>query len=241
MFPELDAASHPLLPQETVARARAIFESYLQEQTAKDRDTSALRSSKNGAAPSATFPLLEAPTCELRSETVEVVLNDLGVVMSTNDVKDAIFALRQSASVAHDNAAVVTRRLREAEREVEGAVSNSASSEATSAATGASWRAKRNAGASGTDDLSLPFALFLDLLATTLSDCDQRREMRALWHEVDQDGDDMLGASDVAAALLAGQQEGVTAEQVAELLAELDYNNDGRVSYEDFLAAMNTN
>ena len=57
-----------------------------------------------------------------------------------------------------------------------------------------------------------------------------------------RDEDDALGAKDVAAALMgAAGAEDITPEQIRELLAELDYNNDGKVTYEDFLAAMNTN
>lgn len=103
--------------------------------------------------------------------------------------------------------------------------------------------------AAASDNVAVPFRLFLDLLMTTLGDCTYGDEMSLLWHHLDADGDDTLSHRDVAAALTQARNAhefhcGVpqlTEQQLAELLRELDGDDDGRVSKQDFLDAVNTN
>uniref|UniRef100_A0A7S1W7F4 EF-hand domain-containing protein n=1 Tax=Neobodo designis TaxID=312471 RepID=A0A7S1W7F4_NEODS len=135
---------------------------------------------------------------------------------------------------------------------VTGSNSNAAKSSAPSATTAAATAALKSAGDAA---LVVSFGLFLDLLASTLGDCAYREEMGALWHALDDDGDEILSAGDLRRAFgrlaLTADDTGappahlaalqLSEQRMLELLAELDVDDDGVVSKKDFLSATNAN
>jgi Ca2+-binding EF-hand superfamily protein len=133
-----------------------------------------------------------------------------------------------------------------------GGSSGAAKSAAPSATTAAATAALKSIGEAA---LVVAFPLFLELLAATLGDCAYRDEMGALWHSLDDDGDDILSSNDLRRALgrlaLAADDTGappahlaalqLSDQRLLELLSELDVDDDGIVSKKDFLSATNAN
>lgn len=125
-------------------------------------------------------------------------------------------------------------------------------SSAPSATTAAATAALKSQGEAA---LVISFALFIDLLAATLGDCNYRDELGMLWHHLDVDGDDALSAADLKAALAELHQYNggvgaapaalealeLTDDRLRLLVADLDVDDDGVVTRKDFMSATNAN
>lgn len=229
---ELDAyEQHSVLGAGTLTKAKIAFEQYVIGQWRKG----------DGLGSTA-----------LTLNSVDAALEDIGVTMSPHEIKDLVFTVAQSQEVLHHNAKVAmaaanggvniaatgntASMLRSTRSDV---VPVAPTPSGTSTASGA-----HHAGAKAAGD-GMNFAIFVEVLTMTLSDCNYRDEMRLLWHDLDADGDDVLSHEDITHALRnACLRDGtlqLTAQQVQELLAELDVDSDGSVTLADFLAATNSN
>ena len=281
-YAALSLVRHPVLPPATVAKARQVFEGYLkQQQLASDPDGTPATFDATQTSQALDGPL--GPVLALTADTVETIIADLGLTMSPNAVKDLLFALNQSADIAHRNVKAARKlqmqtnlsladdaatQVQFASGEKDGTqtvtTAKVATTEVSMSITGsAAGGTTTMTGATGRrankrdQAMTMSFRVFLDLMVFSMSDCEYESEMPQLWRQLDADGDGQLGARDIQAALKAaaagmGGDEGgsgggaaaapaLTPEQLRELLAELDCNDDGTVTYADFLAAMNTN
>ena len=161
-------------------------------------------------------------------------MNDTGVAVSENGAKDIIFRLCQSPVILNQN--------EEANRAREVQLSLAADPAAQPTVTPREMNKTSEQSAS---QLALPFSLFLELLTTTLSDSNKKKEMETVWSQIDTDRDGVLTLKDIqrAAQTFAGPEDDVTnmtVEEIEAMLSELDLDNDGRVTLQDFLHAVDT-
>lgn len=151
--------------------------------------------------------------------TLQQFLTDMAVPMSENQVKDLIFSLRQSA---------VFDRTAEGDSELP-----TARTQVTDVSEGPG------------SDMTLPFELFVQLLTMTMSDCERDKELAQVWKQLDADKDGNLSVKDVQTAVqkysvVDDPISDMTAEEIADMLVEMDLDNDKRVSFDDFNQALTT-
>eukprot|EP00992_Anisonema_acinus_P013731 TRINITY_DN8898_c0_g1_i1.p2 TRINITY_DN8898_c0_g1~~TRINITY_DN8898_c0_g1_i1.p2 ORF type:complete len:204 (+),score=87.30 TRINITY_DN8898_c0_g1_i1:61-672(+) len=143
-------------------------------------------------------------------------LRAMGLEYTENQVKDMMFDCCQSAAVTRTNLAAT------------------ASPEVSP---------DPDAGADG--PLQLSFAQFLDLLGTTLEDCEPRAELDAAFRRLDADGDGVLSVADMRAAFAtmanAAELERLRDDEIEEMLNEVDWDDDRRVTFTDFVQVLDSN
>lgn len=219
--------SHPLLPPALVKEARALYDHF-------NTDATEGHQGMNSA--------------ELRE-----AMRAMGLEYTENQVKDLIFNISQSPAVRSRNKQSQTQKntlstlkaLPEKEKPVaDGScltVPGGAPSEAPSR-TAKSMRSGRSATEqAGDDKMFLSFEQFIELLTTTLEDCDQTQELEAAFQVMDIDKDGAIGAADLKAMLKQLGSEHFHDEEIQEMLNEADWNDDRQVTFDDFRNVLDTN
>ena len=73
----------------------------------------------------------------------------------------------------------------------------------------------------------------MNLLVKTASD-DEVKELRATFQAIDKDGTGMIKASELSEIL---NQRDVTDSEIREMIGQIDYHNNQKINYSEFLAA----
>ena len=75
----------------------------------------------------------------------------------------------------------------------------------------------------------------MNLLVKTASD-EEVKELRATFQAIDKDGTGMIRAVELH-DVLKSKQMGVSNSQIDEMIGQIDYHNNGKINYSEFLAA----
>jgi Ca2+-binding EF-hand superfamily protein len=244
---EVGSSEHLFLGAKEVAKARSLFDFYCAQTATEDADRT-----------------MQMPTHDgLNARGVQMCMADLGILLSPNDAKDLIFTLIQSQVITSKNAEVdrlmtLTRQrpVPVSPPEPTGGPSSSVptpppppNKNVDAAVTVGSISSKKSVVVSS-DDLKLPFHLFLELLCSTQADCDEKVEIQQLFKALDTDSDGAISLSDIrnAAGVLRGNTRhedvhaifSMTTAELQCIVTECDLDGDGRVTFTDLQRVLNT-
>uniref|UniRef100_A0A7S1IUQ2 EF-hand domain-containing protein n=1 Tax=Eutreptiella gymnastica TaxID=73025 RepID=A0A7S1IUQ2_9EUGL len=171
-------------------------------------------------------------------------LRAIGLDYTDNQVKDLIFNLSQSAAVKSRNRQSQKDDHAKSRSKTDRSVSVAASeapSEALTARTARSTASRASSTQAVEAQLFLSFEKFVELLTITLEDCDPQQEFEAAFKVMDLDGDGAIGAADLKTVMQDIASEVYHDEEIREMLIEADWDDDQRVTVEDFKNVLDTN